>query len=379
MLRCPFYYWASFIFKLIICILEPMFSRFILLAALICMMACQSETKTGHNETVEDSVALCHMGAIPSRFVQKTDSFSYAPGKDDMRMVRIEGGTFQMGSSNFDDAQPIHEVKVSSFYMDEHEVTNAQFKTFVEATGYVTVAEQPLDPREFPSVDPAMLVPGSAVFAVPREVQGLNNYMQWWQYIPGANWRHPEGPKSSIEDKGSHPVTQLAYQDAEAYAKWVGKRLPTEAEWEYAAKAGKHQDETYYWGSEKKEDGKWLANIYQGDFPTHNTKEDGYETTAPVKSFPPNAYGLYDMEGNVWEWCADFYRPDYYVNSPKANPKGPTDSYDPQEPGLVKRVQRGGSFLCNDQYCERYKAGSRGKGEINSPTNNVGFRCVKDI
>lgn len=357
-----------------------MFLRFFFAAALaLCMMACQSGTKTAHNVTADDSTALCHMNTIPSRFVAKNDSLSYTQGKDDVRMVLIEGGKFQMGSSYFPDAQPIHEVEVSSFYMDEHEVTNAQFKAFVDATGYVTVAERPLDPADFPGVDPEMLVPGSAVFAAPKEVEGLGNHLRWWQYIPGANWKHPEGPDSSIEGKENHPVTQLAYQDAEAYAKWVGKRLPTEAEWEYAAKGGKHTDETYYWGNEKKEDGKWLANIYQGDFPAHNTKEDGFETTAPVKSFPSNAYGLYDMEGNVWEWCADYYRTDYYANSPKVDPKGPADSHDPQEPGLIKRVQRGGSFLCSDEYCERYKAGGRGKGEVNSPTNNVGFRCVKDI
>ncbi|PRD44119.1 formylglycine-generating enzyme family protein [Sphingobacterium haloxyli] len=357
-----------------------MYSVFFLLVALAwCAVSCDSGAKTTENVSTEESVARCHMGAVPSRAVQKTDSRSYIQGQDDIRMVLIAGGTFLMGSSNFPDAQPMHQVKLSSFYMDEHEVTNRQFKTFVDATGYVTVAERPLDPNEFPGVEPNMLVPGSAVFAAPNEVKSLGNYMQWWQYIPGANWKHPEGPDSSIEGKENHPVTQLAYQDAEAYAKWVGKRLPTEAEWEYAAKAGKHKDETYYWGNEKKEDGKWLTNIYQGDFPSRNTKEDGFETTAPVKSFPPNAYGLYDMEGNVWEWCSDFYRPDYYAYGKKINPKGPTDSHDPQEPGLIKRVQRGGSFLCNDQYCERYKAGSRGKGEINSPTNNVGFRCVKDI
>jgi len=292
-------------------------------------------------------------------------------------MVYIEGGKFRMGSENFPDAMPIHEVEVGPFWMDEHEVTNAQFAAFVRATGYLTVAERPLDPRDFPGVAPAMLVPGSAVFSPPKNVRGMENYLQWWAYVPGASWRHPEGPESSIAGRENHPVTQLAYQDAEAYAKWAGKRLPTEAEWEYAAKAGKHTDETYYWGTEKKENGRWLANIFQGDFPVRNTKEDGFETTAPVKSFPPNAYGLYDMEGNVWEWCSDFYRPDYYAKSPADNPKGPADAYDPQEPGAVKRVQRGGSFLCNDQYCERYKAGSRGKGEVDSPTNNVGFRCVK--
>lgn len=329
--------------------------------------------------TVDSSQMACHAEAVPSRATAIKNASIAQQGKDTVKMVYIKGGTFQMGSSNFTDAKPIHEVTLSPFYMDEHEVTNNQYAAFVEATGYITVAERPLDPNDFPNVDPKMLVPGSAVFKAPNQVQGMQNHLQWWDYIPGANWRHPEGPESSIEGKGDHPVTQLAYEDAEAYAKWAGKRLPTEAEWEFAAKEGKHSDETYYWGSEKTPHGEWMANIFQGTFPTHNSKEDGYESTAPVKSFPPNLYGLYDMEGNVWEWCSDFYRPDYYANSPKENPKGPAESYDPQEPGAVKRVQRGGSFLCNDQYCERYKAGSRGKGEVNSPTNNVGFRCVKGV
>ena len=353
---------------------------FCLLLGSFFLLDCTNPTQQKRSAET-DSVTTCAMSGVPSRFATRsgTDTLLRQQGEDQVNMVMIEGGAFVMGSKNFPDALPLHEVEISSFYMDEHEVTNAQFEAFVKATGYVTVAEKELDPNEFPGVDPAMLVPGSAVFTAPENIQGMDNYLQWWRYIPGANWRHPEGPGSSIKGKENHPVTQVAYQDAEAYAKWVGKRLPTEAEWEYAAKAGKHTDETYYWGKEKKEEGKWLANIYQGDFPKNNTKEDGFETTAPVKSFPANAYGLYDMEGNVWEWCSDFYRPDYYANSPKKNPKGPTDSHDPQEPGMVKRVQRGGSFLCNDQYCERYKAGSRGKGEVNSPTNNVGFRCVKDM
>lgn len=347
--------------------------------SLLLFTACQSGAKNKEQVVFSDSVAVCHTSSIPSRFANlKKDSVgNNLLGEDKAEMVLIEGGTFEMGSNSFQDAQPLHQVTVNSFYMDVHEVTNAQFEAFVKATGYVTVAERPLDPKDFPGADPALLVPGSAVFSSPKQVQGLQDHLQWWEYVPDANWRHPEGPKSSIKGKENHPVTQLAYEDAEAYAKWAGKRLPTEAEWEYAAKAGKHQAETYYWGSEKLEDGKWLANIYQGEFPTKNSKEDGFETTAPVKSFPANAFGLYDMEGNVWEWCSDYYRPDYYQHSPKDNPKGPADSYDPQEPGTIKRVQRGGSFLCNDQYCERYKAGSRGKGEINSPTNNVGFRCVK--
>ncbi|MFZ4260918.1 formylglycine-generating enzyme family protein [Sphingobacterium sp. HJSM2_6] len=354
----------------------------LLFASLI--QACQTNSKSTETSAKfpDDSVALCSTTSIPSRFTaaqnSPTDSI-VRKGKDAAEMVRMPGGKFTMGSATFQDAQPLHEVELSPFLIDVHEVTNAQFAKFVEETGYKTVAERPLDPSDFPGVDPQLLVPGSAVFKAPEHVQGMENHLQWWSYVPDANWKHPEGPKSSIKGKENHPVTQLAYQDAEAYAKWAGKRLPTEAEWEYAAKAGKHSNETYYWGAEKLENGKWLANIYQGEFPSHNSKEDGFETSAPVKSFPPNDYGLYDMEGNVWEWCSDFYRPDYYQQSSKSNPKGPSDSYDPQEPNTVKKVQRGGSFLCNDQYCERYKAGSRGKGEINSPTNNVGFRCVMDI
>lgn len=336
-----------------------------------------SNQKSDTNQTVQDSV--CVMNAVPSRFVSKDSSMTSITGKDDVKMILIEGGSFKMGSANFADAQPLHEVTLQSFYMDEHEVTNAQFEKFVQSTGYKTVAERPLNPSDFPNVDPAMLVPGSAVFVGNKEAKDLSNHLQWWEYIPDANWKQPEGPNSSIKGRENHPVTQIAFQDAEAYAKWAGKRLPTEAEWEYTAKAGVHTNEIYYWGSEKTINGKWLTNIYQGKFPAQNSLEDGFETSAPVKSFPANAYGLYDMEGNVWEWCSDFYRTDYYAQSPKDNPQGPKDSFDPQEPGLVKRVQRGGSFLCNDAYCERYKAGARGKGEINSPTNNVGFRCVKDI
>ncbi|TDS11133.1 formylglycine-generating enzyme family protein [Sphingobacterium paludis] len=354
---------------------------FVSLFLLLVCLGCTSSSQQRHTSDPSDAVAVCHVGVIPSRFARvQQDSLVRKRGADDANMVLIEAGTFQMGSVSFPDAQPIHEVSLRSFYMDEHEVTNAQYAQFVKETGYVTVAEQPLDPKEFPGVDPAVLVPGSAVFTPNNDISGLDQPLQWWTYVPGANWMHPEGPDSSIKGKESHPVTHLAYQDAAAYAKWAGKRLPTEAEWEYAAKAGKHTTEPYYWGNDKKEDGKWLANIFQGKFPASNTLEDGFETTAPVGSFPPNAWGLYDMEGNVWEWCSDFYRADAYsLNDSKANPTGPKDSYDPQEPGLVKRVQRGGSFLCNDAYCERYKAGSRGKGEVNSPTNNVGFRCVKDI
>jgi sulfatase modifying factor 1 len=291
-------------------------------------------------------------------------------------MVLIEGGTFQMGSAEFPDAKPVHAVRVSSFWMDTHEVTNAQFDAFVKATGYRTVAERPLDPAAYPGVPADKLVPGSAVFTPPAQPVSLANPLPWWQYVPGADWRHPQGPHSTINGKGNEPVVQVCYEDAAAYAKWAGKRLPTEAEWEFAARAGR-QNTTYYWGNALKPRGKWAANIYQGSFPTRNTQEDGFQTTSPVKSFPANPSGLYDMDGNVWEWCSDLYRPDYYPKSPALNPKGPIDSYDPEEPGTVKHVQRGGSFLCSDQYCIRYKAGSRGKGETTSASNNLGFRCVR--
>jgi sulfatase modifying factor 1 len=295
----------------------------------------------------------------------------------EMKMVWIEGGEFIMGADDpaFADALPLHKVRVSGFYMDEHEVTVAQFEEFVKATGYITVAERKPSKEEFPDVPEAFLVPGSAVFAPPKHPVPLDNPLAWWDYREGANWRHPHGKGSYA--KPDHPVVHISYEDAEAYAKWAGKRLPTEAEWEYAARAGK-QHSQYYWGDELKPGGNWAANIFQGDFPHGNSGEDGYIETAPVKSFPPNAFGLYDLEGNVWEWCSDFYRPGYDVtDSLTIDPQGPAESYDPAEPGAVKRVQRGGSFLCSDAYCVRYKAGSRGKGEVRSASSNLGFRCVK--
>jgi formylglycine-generating enzyme required for sulfatase activity len=294
-------------------------------------------------------------------------------------MVLVPGGTFVMGSadSRFPDAAPRHSVTLSAFYLDEHEVTNADFAAFVEATRYVTVAERPPDPREFPGVPAAQLVAGSAVFAKPSHEVSLTQPGQWWRYVAGADWRHPLGPGSSLTGHANEPVVHVCYDDAQAYARWAGKRLPTEAEWECAARAGQRTATSYYWGKELTPNGKWMANIFEGDFPAGNTRADGFEGVAPVKSFPPNAWGLYDLEGNVWEWCSDYYRPDYYRASPATNPPGPADSYDPDEPGLIKRVQRGGSFLCSDQYCVRYQAGGRGKGEVKSAANNLGFRCAK--
>ncbi|MGK6352447.1 formylglycine-generating enzyme family protein [Parapedobacter sp. DT-150] len=325
-----------------------------------------------------DSAAFCVSHGIPSRAATIAESKAAHSflGADDAQMVYIKGGTFQMGSEGFADASPIHEVTVDGFWMDEHEVTNAQFARFVAATGYQTVAERPLDPKDFPDVPLDALQPGSAVFTPAKQEVGLQNHLQWWRYVVGASWRQPEGPGSSIKGHEDEPVVHIAYEDAEAFAKWAGKRLPTEAEWEYAARGGKSR--TYYWGDELKPGGKWVANVYQGKFPVQDVGEDGFKGVAPAKSFAPNPFGLYDMDGNVWEWCSDYYRPDYYTNKPATNPKGPADSHDPQEPGMVKRVQRGGSFLCNEQYCERYIAGSRGKGEVSSASNNLGFRCVSD-
>ncbi|WP_332369391.1 formylglycine-generating enzyme family protein [Spirosoma telluris] len=328
----------------------------------------------------QKSIALCGGSTckVPSRAVALRTSLISAVSREQSTadMVLIKGTSFQMGSTEFSDAKPIHAVTVTSFWMDTHEVTNAQFEAFVNATGYRTVAERPLNPADYPGVPADKLVPGSAVFTPPSQPVSRQNPLQWWQYVAGANWRHPQGPQSNLVGKGNEPVVQVCYEDAAAYAKWAGKRLPTEAEWEFAARSGR-KNTTYYWGNNLKPNGKWVANIFQGSFPTNNTLDDGFRTAAPVKTFPANPNGLYDMDGNVWEWCSDLYRPDYYQKSPIANPKGPNDSFDPDEPGTVKHVQRGGSFLCSDQYCIRYKAGSRGKGETSSASNNLGFRCVR--
>jgi formylglycine-generating enzyme required for sulfatase activity len=298
-------------------------------------------------------------------------------------MVRIPGGEFWMGSGHPDmeDARPVHRVHVDAFWIDRTAVTNDQFAAFVAATGYVTVAERTPDARDFPGAKHEDLVPGSVVFTPPAHAVELSDAYVWWRYVKGASWKHPEGPSSDLKGRGKHPVVHVAWEDAAAYAKWAGKRLPTEAEFEFAAR-GRLDRQPYVWGSEFRPGGKFQANTFQGRFPDTNTAEDGYAGTAPVGSFPANGYGLYDMAGNVWEWCADWYRADYYEQLARSgevvrNPQGPVDSFDPAEPAVAKRVQKGGSFLCTDQYCSRYMPGARGKGEASTGTNHVGFRCVR--
>jgi len=282
---------------------------------------------------------------------------------------------------SFPDAAPVHQVQLNDFWIDRTEVSNDQFAQFVKSTNYKTVAERKPDAKDFPEAEAKDLQPGSIVFSPPPKAVSKDEPYSWWRYVPGACWMHPEGPGTDLKNRGDYPVVHVAWEDAMAYAKWAGKRLPTEAEFEYAARGGLDR-KLYSWGDEFKPGNKWQANIWQGVFPQSNTSEDGYAGASPVRSFPPNGYGLYDMSGNVWEWCQDWYRPDYYRSFAKdeiaKSPKGPADSYDPAEPGLAKRVQRGGSFLCTDQYCARYIVGARGKGEISSATSHVGFRCVSD-
>ena len=301
-------------------------------------------------------------------------------------MVRIPGGEFMMGSDSKlarPDEQPVHKVKVSPFWMDITEVTNAEFRRFVEATHYVTTAEKPPDKAEImaqlppgtPEPPADSLKPGSLVFAAPPSA---GEY--WWKWVQGADWRHPEGPDSNIDGKDDYPVVQVSWYDAEAYAKWAGKRLPTEAEWEFAARGGL-KGKTYAWGNEDPARGKPRANIWQGTFPQKNLATGGHTGASKVRSFPANGYGLYDMTGNVWEWTQDWYRADAYArvagSKPVVDPQGPADSFDPEEPYAKKRSQRGGSFLCDDNVCASYRPSARMKSSPDTGLVHTGFRCVK--
>jgi formylglycine-generating enzyme required for sulfatase activity len=310
---------------------------------------------------------------------------SHPPG-----MVWIPGGEFTMGADSdlaWPDEKPAHRVRVDGFWMDQAEVTNAQFRAFVEATGYLTTAEQAPSLDEImsqlpPGTPPPLrenLVPGSLVFTPPAGRVRLDDFSQWWTWTKGASWRHPEGPGSTIEGRDDHPVVHVSWDDANAYARWAGKRLPTEAEWEFAARGGL-DGKPYVWGDDRPTDTRTFANIWQGEFPHANTAGDGFTGTAPVQSFPRNGYGLYDMAGNVWEWCADWYQRDLYRQRAGAglmvNPSGPERSSDPTRPFPPQRVQRGGSFLCNDGYCSRYRPSARHGCSPDTGMSHVGFRCV---
>jgi formylglycine-generating enzyme required for sulfatase activity len=340
--------------------------------------------------------ALCCESNIPKRFA----SFETHPvtvpdlhaDNSHKGMIWIKGGTFMMGADNkqaAEDEYPKHKVTISGFWIDATELTNAEFAKFVKATGYITTAERKPDWNELkkqvppgtPKPDDSLLVAASLVFHSPAHAVSLNDYAQWWVWQKGANWKHPHGPGSTIKGKDNYPVVHVSWYDAVAYCKWAGKRLPTEAEWEWAARGGL-QNKVYPWGNEGVDEGKPKANTWQGTFPVKNTLRDKYYYTAPVGSFSPNGYGLYDMAGNVWEWCADYYNNTYYatINKPAGvnNPKGPATSYDPDEPYAKKRVIRGGSFLCNDSYCSGYRVARRMKSTEDSGMEHVGFRCVQN-
>src|SRR5215204_440207 len=286
-------------------------------------------------------------------------------------MVQVPSGTFLMGSNDFySEERPVHRVAVDGFSMDDHPVTSAEFRRFVKDTGYATVAERPLDPANYPEAYPSLLVPGSLVFRKTRGPVDLRDVRNWWAYTPSADWRHPEGPGSNLGGRERHPVVHVAYEDAEAYARWAGKELPTEAEWEYAARGGL-EAAAFAWGDEHFPEGKAMANSWRGEFPWQNLKVDGFEGTSPVGSFPPNGYGLYDMTGNTWEWTSDWFRAD---NSEAASPC----CAPPSLPGerFPRKVIKGGSHLCAPNYCLRYRPAARQGETVDTSTGHIGFRCV---
>jgi formylglycine-generating enzyme required for sulfatase activity len=301
-------------------------------------------------------------------------------------MVFIPGGEFTMGSDHhYVEEKPAHRVKVDGFWMDTTPVTNAEFRRFVRETGHVTFAEIAPDPKDYPGALPHMLRAGSLVFVKSKGPVDLKNWSNWWTFGFGADWRHPYGPGSSIKGLDDHPVVHISFRDAEAYAKWAGKELPTEAEWEYAARGGLEGAE-FAWGSELVPGGKYMANTWQGEFPWQNLLSDGYETTSPVGTYPPNGYGLYDMIGNVWEWTTDWYSQKHAADPAKPccmpqNPRGGPEeqSYDPCQPDIKipRKVIKGGSFLCAPSYCRRYRPAARHAEPIDTSTCHLGFRCIK--
>jgi sulfatase modifying factor 1 len=298
-------------------------------------------------------------------------------------MVWIPGGTFMMGDDHhYLEEAPSHRVTVDGFWMDSRTVTNAQFRRFVDTTGYVTLAERAPNPEDYPSAKPELLVPASTVFQKPPHRVDLRDHYNWWTYVPGANWRRPFGPQSSIAGRAQHPVVHVAYEDVEAYARWVGKEIPTEAVWEFAARGGL-DGATYAWGQEFSPNGRIMANTWQGEFPIENLKTDGYEGTAPVGSYPPNGYGLYDMIGNVWEWTKDWYeghKPTPHACCAPVNPRGGDRerSYDPALPDvrIPRKVSKGGSYLCAPNYCRRYRPAARMPQALDTSTCHLGFRLI---
>jgi formylglycine-generating enzyme len=297
----------------------------------------------------------------------------------------IPGGTFRMGSDkHYPEEAPTHRVMVGDFWIDRTPVTNRQFRKFINETGHVTFAEIPPDPKDYPGALPHMLKAGSLVFTPPKQQVDLRDWSQWWNFKFGANWRKPYGPRSSISGLDNHPVVHVAYRDAEAYAKWVGKEIPTEAEWEFAARGGV-EDKEFAWGDEFMPGGRPMAKTWQGEFPYRNLATDGSERTSPVTAFPPNGYGLYDMIGNVWEWTSDWYTPKHQADAAKAccipeNPRGGREdaSYDPCQPSIKipRKVLKGGSHLCAPNYCRRYRPAARHAEPVDTSTSHVGFRCV---
>jgi formylglycine-generating enzyme len=300
-------------------------------------------------------------------------------------MVWVPGGSFAMGSErHYPEERPVHRVMVDGFWIDEHTVTNAEFAQFIAATDYVTVAEQPLDPAQYPGAKAGLLVPGALVFHMTDGPVDKSDISNWWRYVPGACWHRPEGPGSDLAGREDHPVVHVAHADAEAYAAWVGKTLPTEAEWEFAARGGLDGAE-FAWGDELQPDGKPRANTWQGPFPWRNFAADGYERTSPVGSYPPNGYGLYDMAGNVWQWTSDWYSPRHPEEATKSccvptNPRGgPIEaSFDARQPRIhiPRKVVKGGSFLCAPSYCRRYRPAARQPQMIDSAMSHIGFRCI---
>ncbi len=367
---------------------------YILCSLSFCIVSCkQNETKDKTLVAHEKDSALDCQTNIPSRFTiakaEDSNSVTHTIASHEGMTLIITGESVLGASDNEGrrDEYPAHKVAVKNFWMDVNEVTNKQFSEFVKATGYITTAEKPVDWEELKTQLPPgtakppaeQLVPSSLVFK-KTNTEDLNDYSQWWSWVAGANWKHPQGPGSDIVGKDNYPVVQVSWEDAVAYCKWAGKRLPTEAEWEYAARGGL-KEKKYPWGNEDIEAGKPKANTWQGKFPAMNTDWDHFEKAAPVRSFEKNGFGLYDMAGNVWEWCSDWYRPDYFqsiVATVANSPKGPASSYDPEEPSIPKKVIRGGSFLCNSSYCKGYRVTSRMKSSPDTGMEHTGFRCVAD-